>query len=77
MFYDGHQNIGTTLMGAVQADPCAPSDRLLHIMIAGLEHEPDRKERPHNPGIGTNSIGPGLGTFFYNLPFVIIQQYYF
>lgn len=30
-------------------------------MIAGLEHETDRKERPHNAGIGNNSIGPGLG----------------
>lgn len=29
--------------------------------MAGLEHEPDRKERPTNPGIGSNSIGPGLG----------------
>lgn len=46
----------------MQADPpCAPSDRLLHIMIAGLEHEPDRKERMPNPGIGSNNIGPGLG----------------
>lgn len=30
-------------------------------MIAGLEHEPDRKERPPNHGIGDNTIGPGLG----------------
>lgn len=62
LFYDGHQNIGTQLSTAVGADPpCAPSDRLLHLMLAGLEHEPDRKERPANPGIGSNNIGPGLG----------------
>lgn len=65
LFYDGHQTIGTTLTGAVQAEPpCSPSDRLLHIMIAGLEHEPDRKERPINLGIGNNSIGPGLDLEF-------------
>ncbi|KAI4469044.1 cleavage stimulation factor subunit 1 [Holotrichia oblita] len=72
LFYDGHQTIGTTLTGAIQADPpCAPSDRLLHIMIAGLEHEPERKDRPHNPGIGNNSVGPGLDLEFEtdaNLP---------
>lgn len=64
LFYDGHQSLGTTLTANVQADPpCAPSDRLLHIMIAGLEHEPDRKERMANPGIGSNNIGPGLGRY--------------
>lgn len=30
-------------------------------MIAGLENEPERKERPSNPGIGNNNVGPGLG----------------
>lgn len=65
LFYDGHQNLGTTLAGIVQADPpCAPSDRLYHLVMAGLEHEPDRKERPSNPGIGNNSIGPGLGEIY-------------
>ncbi|XP_008194232.3 cleavage stimulation factor subunit 1 [Tribolium castaneum] len=65
LFYDGHQSIGTNLTAAVQADPpCAPSDRLFHIVMAGLEHEPDRKERPQNPGIGNNNIGPGLDLEF-------------
>lgn len=50
----------------VQADPpCPPSDRLLHIMIAGIEHEPERKDRPVNHGIGSNLIGPGLGRRIY------------
>lgn len=62
LFYDGHQSLGTSLTSAVQAEPaCAPSDRLFHIVMAGLEHEPDRKDRPPNVGIGSNNIGPGLG----------------
>lgn len=72
LFYDGHQAIATSLSAAVSADPpCAPSDRLLHIMMAGLENEPDRKERPLNPGIGNNNVGPGLDLEFEtesNLP---------
>jgi cleavage stimulation factor subunit 1 len=32
--------------------------------LAGLEHEPDRKERPHNAGIGNNNVGPGLDLEF-------------
>lgn len=54
--------ISTNLSNIVMAEPaCSPSDRLLHVVTAGLEHEPDRKERPVNLGIGNNSIGPGLG----------------
>lgn len=64
LFYDGHQAIGTSLTSAVQADPpCPPSDRLFHIVLAGLEHEPERKDRPKNVGIGSNNIGPGLGIY--------------
>lgn len=38
-------------------------------MITGLEHEPERKERPVNHGIGNNLTGPGLGTLiFYKSP---------
>ncbi|KAB0798713.1 hypothetical protein PPYR_09706 [Photinus pyralis] len=72
LFYDGHQSIATTLSSAVSADPpCAPSDRLLRIMMAGLENEPDRKDRPTNVGIGNNNVGPGLDLEFEtesNLP---------
>ncbi|XP_044728718.1 cleavage stimulation factor subunit 1 [Chrysoperla carnea] len=69
LFYDGHQNVAVGLSSLVQADPpCPPSDRLLHVMIAGLEHEPDRKERPPNHGIGDNTIGPGLDLEFETEP---------
>ncbi|KAJ8915611.1 hypothetical protein NQ315_003395 [Exocentrus adspersus] len=65
LFYDGHQSIGTTLQQAVQAEPnCPPSDRLFHLVLTGLEHEPDRKERGHHVGIGSNHIGPGLDLEF-------------
>lgn len=65
LFYDGHQQIGQNLAQAVQAEPaCAPSDRLFNIVLAGLEHEPDRKERPKNFTIGNNQIGSGLGKTF-------------
>lgn len=65
LFYDGHQTMAVNLSNIVQADPpCPPSDRLLHIMIAGLDHEPERKERPVNHGIGNNLIGPGLGEIY-------------
>lgn len=69
LFYDGHQSIGTNLQQAVQAEPnCAPSDRLFHLVLAGLEHEPDRKERGHHVGIGNNQIGPGLGNYQLTFP---------
>ncbi|CAG9132945.1 unnamed protein product [Plutella xylostella] len=46
LFYDGFQPIAATLAAAVHADPpCPPSDRLLNLMMVGLQHEPDRKER--------------------------------
>ncbi|XP_045471031.1 cleavage stimulation factor subunit 1 [Harmonia axyridis] len=65
LFYDGHQALGTSLTSVVQAEPpCPPSDRLFHIVLAGLEHEPDRKDRPQNVGIGSNNIGPGLDLEF-------------
>lgn len=62
--YDGHQSIATSLQQAVQAEPNnAPSDRLYNILLAGLEHEPNQKERPQHIGIGNNyhHYGPGLG----------------
>ncbi|GLV45750.1 Cleavage stimulation factor 50 kD subunit [Carabus blaptoides fortunei] len=69
LFYDGHQSLAVNLSSVVQADPpCPPSDRLLHIMIAGIEHEPERKDRPVNHGIGSNLIGPGLDLEFETEP---------
>lgn len=67
LLYDGHQNIATTLQQAVQADPVhSPSERLYNVILAGLDHELDRKERPQHVGIGNNHyhhFGPGLGNF--------------
>ncbi|PZC70472.1 hypothetical protein B5X24_HaOG216050 [Helicoverpa armigera] len=46
LYYDGFQPIAATLAAAVHADPpCPPSDRLLNLMMVGLQHEPDRKDR--------------------------------
>ncbi|XP_038221132.1 cleavage stimulation factor subunit 1 [Zerene cesonia] len=46
LYYDGFQPIAATLSAAVHADPpCPPSDRLLNLMMVGLQHEPDRKDR--------------------------------
>ncbi|XP_026317369.1 cleavage stimulation factor subunit 1 [Hyposmocoma kahamanoa] len=46
LYYDGFQPIAATLAAAVHADPpCPPSDRLLNVMMVGLQHEPDRKDR--------------------------------
>lgn len=40
LFYDGHHNLAVELSSLVRADPpCPPSDRLLHIMIAGMEKQ--------------------------------------
>lgn len=62
--YDGHQNIATTLQQAVSAEPNnSPSERLYNVMLAGLDHELERKDRPPHVGIGNNfhHFGPGLG----------------
>ncbi|CAH1988371.1 unnamed protein product [Acanthoscelides obtectus] len=66
LFYDGHQSIGQSLQQAVQAEPnAAPSDRLFHLVLTGLEHEPSYKERPQpHIGIGNSQIGPGLDLEF-------------
>ncbi|KAI8426766.1 hypothetical protein MSG28_014454 [Choristoneura fumiferana] len=45
LYYDGFQPIAATLAAAVHADPCPPSDRLLNVMMVGIQHEPDRKDR--------------------------------
>ncbi|XP_072394272.1 cleavage stimulation factor subunit 1 [Diabrotica undecimpunctata] len=65
LLYDGYQNVATSLQQAVQADPInAPSDRLYHLTITGLEHEPSIKDRPKTSAIGNNQIGPGLDLEF-------------
>jgi len=34
------------LSAVAQADPpCPPSDRLLHVVMAGLQHEPERPQK--------------------------------
>lgn len=45
MFYDGHHNIAVELASTVRADPpCPPSDRLLHVMLAGMQNEPQKEQ---------------------------------
>jgi cleavage stimulation factor subunit 1 len=46
LFYDGHQSLAVGLSAVAQADPpCPPSDRLLHVVMAGLQHEPERQQK--------------------------------
>lgn len=64
LLYDGHQNIASTLQQAVQAEANnCPSERLYNVLLAGLDHELERKDRPQHVGIGNNyhHYGPGLG----------------
>jgi cleavage stimulation factor subunit 1 len=59
LFYDGHQSLAVGLSAVAQADPpCPPSDRLLHVVMAGLQHEP---ERPQKTGAAALTI-PGQET---------------
>lgn len=65
LVYDGHTQIATNLAQAVNTDsPCPPSDRLLHVVLKGLQHEPDRhKSKDPTPGLNPIQeilIGPGL-----------------
>ncbi|KAK7603024.1 hypothetical protein V9T40_003023 [Parthenolecanium corni] len=71
LYYDGHAGIATSLSALVQTDPpCPPSDRLYHLTMIGLKHEPDRQKRnENNPTLGLNPIqeiliGPGLDLEF-------------
>ncbi|KAF4519152.1 hypothetical protein B566_EDAN008214 [Ephemera danica] len=58
LFYDGHQNLAVSLSSLIQADPpCPPSDRLHHVVLAGLTHEPDI-QRPLTKA--ELMLGPGL-----------------
>jgi hypothetical protein len=59
LFYDGHQSLAVGLSAVAQADPpCPPSDRLLHVVMAGLQHEP---ERPQKTGAAALTV-PGQDT---------------
>ncbi|XP_043472833.1 cleavage stimulation factor subunit 1 [Leptopilina heterotoma] len=69
LFYDGHQTLAVQLSNTLQADPpCPPSDRLFHLMLTGMAHEPDRakKEVGSNCTFSSldNTIGPGLDLEF-------------
>ncbi|XP_056635379.1 cleavage stimulation factor subunit 1 [Diorhabda carinulata] len=65
LLYDGHQSVATALQQAVQVETNnAPSDRLFHLTITGLEHEPGFKERPKAIGFGSNNVGSGLDLEF-------------
>ncbi|CAD7092728.1 unnamed protein product [Hermetia illucens] len=45
LFYDGHHNLAIELVSLVRADPpCPPSDRLLHVMIAGMQTESPKQQ---------------------------------
>ena len=63
LFYDGHQSLAVGLSAVAQADPpCPPSDRLLHVVMAGLQHEPDRPQKSVSVVPGQESLtSPGLG----------------
>ena len=68
LFYDGHQQLAVGLSAIAQPDPpCPPSDRLLHIALLGLQHEPDRSAKQQlsalTGAISTQeaAAGPGLG----------------
>lgn len=64
LMYDGHHNFAVQLAGVAQTDqPCGPSDRLLHLVLCGLMHEPDRKAKDPLPGLNPIQeilIGPGI-----------------
>lgn len=75
LFYDGHQSLAVGLSAVAQADPpCPPSDRLLHVVMAGLQHEP---ERPQKTGPVLTVPGPegltssGLGRF---ITFIVLTH---
>ncbi|XP_054272971.1 cleavage stimulation factor subunit 1 [Macrosteles quadrilineatus] len=65
LYYDGYTQIAQSLSAEVHPEPaCPPSERLLHVINAGLQHEPDRhKNRDPTPGLNPIQeilIGPGL-----------------
>lgn len=73
LFYDGHPQIASQLAAAVMADPpCPPSDRLMNVVLVGLQHEPERHKKDPIPGLNPIQeilVGPGLGIFSLFIPF--------
>lgn len=71
LFYDGHQSLAVGLSAVAQADPpCPPSDRLLHVVMAGLQHEPDRPQKtaaaaqtvPGQDNLTATGLGKNIST---------------
>jgi cleavage stimulation factor subunit 1 len=81
LYYDGYTQIAMNLAQEVHADPpCPPSERLLHVVNAGLQHEPDRhKNRDPTPGLNPIQeilIGPGLGESKKVIPLLVNKVMY-
>ena len=63
LFYDGYSQIAMQLQGILQPDPaCPPSERLLNLLILGLEKEGDGKHRSLNRS--EKVLGPGIDLEF-------------
>ncbi|CAE1310649.1 CSTF1 [Acanthosepion pharaonis] len=59
LFYDGHQNIATTLATTVRTYPaCPPSDRLMKLLQLGLKAEEAQNPQQQVP---TEAVTPGTG----------------
>ncbi|XP_055716534.1 cleavage stimulation factor subunit 1 [Phlebotomus papatasi] len=49
LFYDGYHNLAVELSTMVRADPpCPPSDRLLNVMIQGMQEEATKRENSYD-----------------------------
>ncbi|XP_059619553.1 cleavage stimulation factor subunit 1 [Phlebotomus argentipes] len=49
LFYDGYHNLAVELSTMVRADPpCPPSDRLLNVMIQGMQDEATKRENSYD-----------------------------
>jgi len=56
--YDGLEKFAMELSMLVKADQCAPSERLLHVMIAGMQTLSDKDKTP------TDDVLPGIDLEF-------------
>ncbi|XP_060858317.1 cleavage stimulation factor subunit 1-like [Metopolophium dirhodum] len=69
LYYDGYSTIASSLATLVNANPpCAPSDRLMHVVTKGLQHETDR-QKAFEQALNLNPIqqmliGPGIDLEF-------------
>ncbi|GAB0088919.1 cleavage stimulation factor subunit 1 [Sergentomyia squamirostris] len=49
LFYDGYHNLAVELSTMVRADPpCPPSDRLLNVMVQGLQEDAQKRENSYD-----------------------------